>query len=90
MAGLLFGLFLWAAQSASAADGPMLGRDTSRNAVSPERGGPTDWSVGKYDAETKEQTGVRNIRWTAQLLHAGRCRRPHAATGERAAERPGL
>lgn len=41
----------------TAADWPTLGRDWTRNAVSPERGAPVDWEL---------QTG-RNVRWQARI-----------------------
>ena len=45
------------AANVSAEDWPMLGRDQTRNAVSPEKGAPVDWDV---------KTG-KNIKWTARL-----------------------
>ena len=52
--------------SAGAEDWPMLGRDGTRNGVSPERGAPTVWSVEerKEDRLIRESRGVR---WAAQL-----------------------
>src|SRR5262245_38601494 len=43
-----------------AADWPCLGRDTTRNPVSPEQNPPTDWDVA---------TG-RNINWKAEISSA--------------------
>ena len=51
---------------AVAADWPMLGRDGTRNGVSPERGAPTVWSV----EERKEGRLIREsrgVRWAAPL-----------------------
>jgi outer membrane protein assembly factor BamB len=49
----LFGVVI----SASANDWPVLGRDKTRNAVSPEKNAPVEWDI---------KTG-RNIKWTAPL-----------------------
>src|SRR5262245_34689086 len=43
--------------TASAADWPMLGRDQTRNAVSPEKNPPIEWDI---------KTG-KNIKWKAKL-----------------------
>src|SRR5262245_18638874 len=43
--------------AASAGDWPMLGRDKTRNAVSPEKNAPVEWDI---------KTG-RNIKWKAEL-----------------------
>src|SRR5205809_1022831 len=53
----LFATMLLLAASTQAKDWPMLGRDRTRNPVSPEKGAPVDW-----DAKTG-----RNIKWKAQL-----------------------
>ncbi|MDZ4848535.1 MAG: PQQ-binding-like beta-propeller repeat protein [Pirellulaceae bacterium] len=45
----------------------MYGRDTTHNAVSPERNPPTDWDVGKFDSKTGNWVGSRNILWSAPL-----------------------
>ena len=50
-----------------AADWPMLGRDGTRNAVSPEKGGTTEWKIGELDRRTGKWEGARNIRWAAPL-----------------------
>jgi hypothetical protein len=44
-------------------DWPMAGRDRTRNAVSPEKGGPTDWDV---------RTG-RNVKWKAHVGDFSAC-----------------
>ena len=53
-----------------AADWPMMGRDGTRNAVSPERRPPTSWDVGKR-SETNQRQRIpgssRNIKWLAPL-----------------------
>jgi len=52
----------------TAADWPTLGRDSTRNAVSPERRPPLDWSVGVYDRETHEWKGKsKNVLWNTRL-----------------------
>lgn len=51
---LLIGV--WINYGALAADWPMLGRDATRNSVSPEKGAPVQWDLS---------TG-RNIRWKTQ------------------------
>jgi hypothetical protein len=48
---------------ALAADWPMLGRDHTRNAVSPEKNPPTDWQV----ANPRKKTENRNIKWSVEL-----------------------
>lgn len=48
------------------ADWPVLGRDGSRNCVSPEKGAPTQWTVAV--SEDGKVTGkLRGIRWAAPL-----------------------
>ena len=54
------------ATAAPAADWPMLGRDNTRNAVSPEKGAPARWQV----EERKDGLHTRpawNVPWKAQL-----------------------
>ncbi len=53
-------------QSAFAEDWPMLGRDGTRNGVSPERGAPTVWSVEARE-EGRLIRETRGVRWAAQL-----------------------
>lgn len=55
--------------SLSADDWPMLGRDATRNAVSPEKNPPLTWEIGKRDRRTGvwETTNRRNVRWVAPL-----------------------
>lgn len=55
--------------TASAADWPMLGRDKTRNAVSPEKQPPLDWDIGEFDRNTGQWINdkARNIKWTARL-----------------------
>src|SRR5262245_12300839 len=51
---------------ASAADWPMLGRDATRNPVSPEPGAPTWWQIPNR-AEAGKELPARNVRWQAAL-----------------------
>jgi outer membrane protein assembly factor BamB len=53
------GLLVLLTSCAGAYDWPMLGRDASRNAVSPERNPPIDWSTRAGD--------LRNVAWTARI-----------------------
>ena len=57
---------LWGVGSTGAEDWPMLGRDGTRNGVSPERGAPTVWSVEAHEDGRliRETSGVR---WAAAL-----------------------
>src|SRR6478752_2577642 len=59
----LGGLLWYSALPLRADDWPMAGRDRTRNAVSPEKGGPTDWDI---------RTG-RNIKWKAHLGDFSAC-----------------
>ncbi len=54
---------------ASAADWPMLGRDATRNSVSPEGNPPLDWAIPTYDWKTERwnEDKARNVRWRAEL-----------------------
>jgi hypothetical protein len=49
------------------ADWPMLGRDGTRNAVSPEVGAPTIWCIEQRDDSGRLIRAPRGIRWTAPL-----------------------
>jgi outer membrane protein assembly factor BamB len=53
--------------AAHSADWPQLGRDCTRNAVSPEKGAPLHWQVEERDRDGKLVRAGRNIRWTAEL-----------------------
>ena len=50
-------------------DWAMLGRDKTRNAVSPERQPPLDWDIGKFDRKTGKwiNDNARHIKWTRWL-----------------------
>ena len=56
-----------------AEDWPMLGRDRTRNAVSPEKGAPTDWGVKGAPKRIVGDNVVevhpfdKNIKWKARL-----------------------
>jgi outer membrane protein assembly factor BamB len=52
-------------------DWPILGRDRTHNAVSPEKGAPTDWQLAV--PATKDAPGkvARNIKWSAQMGNRG-------------------
>ena len=61
---------------ASAADWPMLGRDGTRNSVSPNGNPPLDWALPKVDVTGRLQSWeterwnedkVRNVRWKSKL-----------------------
>jgi outer membrane protein assembly factor BamB len=52
---------------AFAADWPMLGRTSSRNAVSPEKDPPLFWQWATRDANGQLLQPTKNIKWTAQL-----------------------
>ena len=58
--------WVWGVGSTGAEDWPMLGRDGTRNGVSPERGAPTVWSVEAHEDGRliRETSGVR---WAAAL-----------------------
>jgi outer membrane protein assembly factor BamB len=45
----------------------MLGRDETRNGVSPEQGAPVDWQVESRDPATGAVRKSRNIKWSAKL-----------------------
>jgi outer membrane protein assembly factor BamB len=48
-------------------DWPMLGRDRTHNAVSPEKGAPTDWQVAMPATTDAPAKAARNIKWSAKL-----------------------
>src|SRR5580765_7221503 len=52
---------------AFAADWPMLGRTSSRNAVSPEKDPPLFWQCATRDANGQLLHPAKNIKWTAPL-----------------------
>src|SRR5262249_21685797 len=56
----------WRPGSVPAADWPMLGRDGTRNAVSPERGAPILWSAEARGINRLTDKS-RGVRWTARL-----------------------
>src|SRR6185436_19534280 len=51
----------------AAEDWPSLGRDATRNPVSPEKDPPTDWQIEKRDEQKRIVVPGRNIRWSAPL-----------------------
>jgi outer membrane protein assembly factor BamB len=53
--------------SSHADDWPMLGRDATHNAVSPEKGAPTDWQIATKDPKTGAAVQARNVKWSAKL-----------------------
>ncbi len=52
---------------ARADDWPMYGRDSTRNAVSPEKNPPLDWRIEEKDDAGKITAAGKNIRWKAEL-----------------------
>ncbi len=62
----LVGLWLFSTMCWSADDWPMLGRDGSRNAVSPEKNPPTVWSVEQPD-KGRLNRAARGVRWSMPL-----------------------
>ncbi len=54
-------------QLCSAAEWPMLGRDGTRNSVSPESGAPVLWNVEERHRDGRLIHGPRSIRWSAPL-----------------------
>jgi outer membrane protein assembly factor BamB len=52
---------------ARAEDWPMLGRDRTHNAVSPETGAPTDWQNAVPSIQGAPAKAARNILWSAKL-----------------------
>src|SRR5687767_13895986 len=77
---LLFVVAAGTTTDSRAEDWPAFGRDQTRNAVSPESYPPTDWDVGKYDRETGEWQGARNIKWVASM-GSNTCGDPVVADG---------
>lgn len=51
----------------AAEDWPSLGRDATRNPVSPEKNPPTDWQIERRDKQQSVVVPGRNIRWSAPL-----------------------
>jgi len=50
-----------------AGDWPALGRDSSRNAATPEKGAPTDWQIQKPARDKTPAQLAKNVRWEARL-----------------------
>ena len=48
-------------------DWPMYGRDSTRNAVSPEKNPPTDWQVERRSPDGKLIESARNVKWAADI-----------------------
>ncbi|HQU43665.1 MAG: hypothetical protein B7Z73_14785, partial [Planctomycetia bacterium 21-64-5] len=51
-------------------DWPQFGRDNTRNAVSPEKGPPTTWDIGRRDDQAPHEPiagTTKNIKWRARL-----------------------
>jgi outer membrane protein assembly factor BamB len=75
-AGVLSAAVLVAAPAAGD-DWSTFGRDRTHNAVSPEKGAPTDWRVAAGTAQAANEKGVKpfvgakNIAWTARLGSRG-------------------
>jgi hypothetical protein len=69
MARLFFPIILalTAGLAARADDWPMLGRDRTHNAVSPEAGAPTDWQNAIPATKDTAAKAARNIKWSAKL-----------------------
>lgn len=66
LSALLVILGVGPSSSACAEDWPQLGRDQTRNAVSPETNAPVRWQLQRPGRAGKTQPAL-NIRWTAQL-----------------------
>ena len=62
----LIGFWLCVSVHTSADDWPMLGRDGSRNSVSPEKNPPTVWSVEQPD-KGRLIRAARGVRWSTPL-----------------------
>lgn len=54
-------------QRSRAEDWPMLGRDSSRNSVSPEKNPPTDWQIATEDGAPPASLNAWNVKWKAKL-----------------------
>jgi outer membrane protein assembly factor BamB len=71
VAGLVLSFQIFSSQ-AGAEDWPMLGRDASRNALSPEKNPPLDWKVpvpaspAWKNRPAQEAVGGVNVRWSAE------------------------
>jgi outer membrane protein assembly factor BamB len=65
--GCLFAALLLVS-TAQADDWPQFGRNSTRNAVSPEKNPPLDWELG--DPAAKPATPPKNIRWSSDGLFA--------------------
>ena len=63
---LLIGFWLCVTVQTSADDWPMLGRDGSRNSVSPEKNPPTVWSVEQRDKD-RLNPAASGVRWSMPL-----------------------
>jgi outer membrane protein assembly factor BamB len=64
---LFVSIFLLFGSMVQAGDWPMLGRDQTRNPVSPEKGAAAFWQVEKRDDQGGVIQPARNIKWTARL-----------------------
>jgi len=62
----LIGFWLCVSVHTSADDWPMLGRDGSRNSVSPEKNPPIVWSVEQLDKD-RPIRAARGVRWSMPL-----------------------
>src|SRR5688572_15611634 len=64
-----FCLIAFLSNTAFATDWPTLGRDQTRNPVSPEHDPPIDWDIGKFDRQARQWVDgtSRNIKWTAEV-----------------------
>ena len=67
--GAFAAIYLGSVVRVSATDWPMFGRNSTRNAVSPEKSPPADWQLGQLDATTGRwiKGSGRNIKWVARL-----------------------
>src|SRR5579871_1780761 len=83
--GILFivvGVCVWSVEivPACADNWPMLGRDGTRNGVSPEKGVPTDWAVELRDGNGRVYQETQGIRWS-NSLGAGTLASPVVSNG---------
>lgn len=65
----LIGVVSWSG-GAEADDWSQFGRDGTRNAVSPEKGPPTTWDIGRREEKAPREPiagTTKNIKWMAQL-----------------------
>ena len=65
--GLAIFLLIAIVMQARADDWPMFGRDRTHNAVSPEKGAPTDWQNQFPPGGGLGARAARNIKWMAKL-----------------------